>query len=156
MTGLALSPSVTQAQLDSCMPQPATSAPPSVADTSATGSAVPYARADHTHRSSMQAQRMTAALTAGKFTWTFPAPYEAGVVPVVNVTAESPDPSGGYVLDARVVAGSVTNTGCQIMVNRISASQTLAGSALALLGQVLSIIAPGTGTAVVHCWARKP
>ena len=163
----ALSSGISQADLDAAaqqnlalmqaqIPVPATTAPPGVADISAAGAVTRYAREDHTHRSSMQAQRMTATLASGKFTWTFPFPYDAGVVPVVNTTAESPDPSGGFVLDARIIAGTVTNTGCQITVNKIAASQTLGATLLAIAGTVVGIITPATGTAVVHCWARKP
>ncbi|NEN21858.1 hypothetical protein G3W55_25455, partial [Escherichia coli] len=105
---------------------------------------------------SVQAQRVPLVLNAGGIgTWTYPNAYTTGAVPVVETTAESPS-GASYAYDAKVVAGTVTNTSCQIMVNKISNSVTLPGIATSLLGYVINILTPATGTVVVHCWARTP
>jgi len=146
---------VTAAQLQAAVPQPATTAPPAVADASAAGVAAPYARADHTHLSSVQGQRVAFNFVNGVATWVFPIPYAAGIVPVVETTVETPE-GAAYEYDAKIIAGSVTNTQCKVSLSRREISTTLPALATALLGLVIPMFTRPTVSAVVHCWARKP
>lgn len=137
------------------IPKPANTAPPMIADDAAKGDAPRYALENHTHQGNVQAERRSFTLVSGRATWSFPQPFAAGVVPIVNVTAETPDVTT-YYYDARVVKDTVSNTGCIIMVNKVNQSQTLGAALANLLGAVISIFVPATGSVTIHCWARKP
>lgn len=128
------------------VPEPADAMPPAVDQAGRQGTARRrFALADHTHASSVQAQRVQIALTNGLGIWIFPTAYETDVVPVIEATAETPA-GADYRLDASIVQGSATNTQCQIRVTRMS--QTIAGGLNALF-------APATGSVWLHMWARK-
>lgn len=139
------------------MPQPSASAPPPVALNSAVGSTAPYARADHTHKSSVQRQVIAVVLSGstGKGIVTFGQPYDPGTTPIVVTESETPDQTG-YVNISSVVAGSITNTGFTVMVRRVNATVTLPGLALSLLGFVVNIFGMASGTVNVRYIAAPP
>lgn len=130
--------------LASSVPTPASSAPPAVAVASAAGSdTAQYATADHTHAS--KTRRMVQAIPAAStYTWTYPTPFAAGVVPMVNAIAQVP--SGTTDLFNLQVVGTPTNTSCVFQVNRVSAGL------LALLLGALSIN-PNPSAITLHMWA---
>jgi hypothetical protein len=131
------------------VPLPADAQPPSVEQTSRMGAATRrFARADHTHASSVQAQRVELTFdAAGLAYWTFPTAYPTGTVPVIEVTAETPA-GATYKNDAGIVQGTATNTRVQIRMTRINATISAGG--------VLGLFAPVAGKAWVHVWARLP
>lgn len=148
MSGVASAPSAT---LDD-IPKPATGAPPPVQVDSAAGSAVPYARADHTHESRLQARRIQVTPDAnGRFVYSFPKPYAQSVLPIVNVTAETPA-GAAYRNDATLLDGSVSNTAVTIIISRVPTTVTVTN----LLGQVLTIVTPVTTQVWVHIMSRAP
>ncbi len=140
------------ASVEQSMPQPASAAPPAVGDSNVKGAAPRYALEDHTHKSSVQAKRMQVVGSAGIATWTFATPYD--VAPVVTAIAETPNNSL-FINVASVVEGSITTTKCDIVVQRVAKTQTLASSALALLGLILPIFAAAPADTYVNCVARK-
>lgn len=129
--------------------------PPAVALAGAAGTAATAARADHTHQSSVQAQRAQIALTNGLGTWTYPQAYGAGVTPVIQITAETPS-GQTYKNDATIIQGSITNTSCQIYILKVNQSVTLPLLATSLLGFVVNIFSNQTGSVYVNCLARAP
>lgn len=138
-------------QVAALMPKPATSAPPAVALNSASGSAVRYALEDHTHQSRLQATRALFTPDAnGRFVWSFPLPYDAGVVPIVEVTAETPA-GVAYRNDASILQGSTTNTQTTIVVTRLNQNVVVG-----LLNAVLPVFAPATGSVWVNIMSRAP
>lgn len=160
MAEIGSAPSITQADLAATaaanlalmqaqLPVPASVAPPSIKETSAAGTNTAYARADHTHKSSVQRQRVSVPLTGstGKGTVTFGQAYDAGVTPIVVTEAQTPDQTS-YVYLSSVV--SKTNTGFTVMVRKINASVTLPGIATSLLGFVVNIFGLATGTVDVE------
>ncbi|WP_398457410.1 hypothetical protein [Sphingomonas albertensis] len=141
---------VTQVAIDAMaatIPVPATSTPPGVADTSALGSASPYARADHTHASKARKQIVTMGSAATTFAWTFPTAFPAGVVPIVSAIVQVP--SGNTDLFNVQVMGEPTNAGCVFQINRVSSGL------LALLTGALSIN-PTPIKATLHMLALEP
>lgn len=139
------------AALQAAMPVPATAPPPPVAIDSAAGSVVPYARADHTHESRLQARRIQIAPDAtGAYVYVFPRAYAAGVVPIVNVTAETV--KGATTRnDASVEQGSTTNTQTTILITKLNQSVVTG-----LLNAVLPVFAPQTAAVWVNIMSRAP
>lgn len=128
------------------MGAPATVAPPAVGDNSLQGSSAQWARADHTHRSSVQ-RVVLPTQSDGTVNWTFPVAYDQA--PSVQVTVETTS-GQPYV---PLVTGRTT-TGVTIKVLR---AQTLPAS-LTLLSALVSFnIFGGTVPAGVnvHIWAAK-
>ena len=162
MSGVAYTPPVSQAQMDlvgqalatkanaSAVPQPATDAPPAVALNSDPGAATGFARADHTHQSRLQAKRVQLTLTGGQADYSFPLAYDAGVVPIVEVMAETPT-GAAYKLDAFIVQGSTTNTKTTIGVTKLNQSVVTG-----LLNAVLPVFAAATGQVWVNIMSRAP
>ena len=133
------------------VPQPATAAPPAVQADSAKGDDTRYALANHTHESRLQARRVQLSFNAsGEASYTFPRPYDASVVPIVEVTAEN-DPANAYRQDATIKQGSTTNTGCTIILTRIPKTLTVS-----ILGAVLNIFTTQAQTAWVNIMSRAP
>lgn len=130
------------------MPSPATSAPPSVADSSATGTQTAvYALANHTHASKARKARMTSAAD-GSLVWTFSPPFDAGVVPRVVAIAET---TAGVTDVINVqIEGTPTNTGVNLRVNRANRSVA------SLLGLTVLSIPSQPGATVVHAVALEP
>lgn len=88
---------------------------------------------------SIQRQRVATAAT-GLYTWTYPVPYGAGVVPVIQVNCEGPDPQGGTVLNAQL-EGVPTNTSCKIRVSRSTTTiQVLGINVLSLAAAIATTI----------------
>lgn len=94
-----------------------------------------------------QAQRQTTAST-GLYTWTYPVAYANGVVPVIEVTCEGPDPQGGVTVNAQL-EGTPTNTSCKIRVTRV------ASTVVALIGLTILAVSASSAT-VVHLVAKGP
>lgn len=144
-----ISPAAAQAMVDAAVnalsiPQPASTVPPSVADSGAAGSAVPYARADHTHASKVRKVRMQTAAD-GTLTWTFSPAFSAGVTPIVIAVAEA---ANGVtdVINVQVV-DTPTNTACKLLVNRTQRS------VVALLGLTILSVPSSPGVTWVHAIA---
>lgn len=151
-----ISGGVTQSQVNNTVssaisalsiPQPATAAPPSVADSSVLGTSSLYALANHTHASKVRKIRMQTAAD-GSLTWTFSPPFAAGVTPIVLAVAEA---ASGVtdVINAQVV-DTPTNTGCKLLVNRTQRS------AVALLGLTILSVPSSPGVTWVHAVALEP
>lgn len=131
----------------SAIPVPASSMPPGVADAGATGSAAPYARADHTHASKARKQIVTMGSAATTYTWVYPTAFGAGVIPVVNAIVQVA--AGNQDLFNVQIVGAPTNTQCTFQINRVSAGL------LALLLGALSIN-PTPVAATLHMLALEP
>lgn len=117
------------------IPTMATSAPPSVADSSTAGApSTQYAGANHTHASKAR-KEIKAVSASGLFTWTFPTAFSSGVVPICNAIAICP--SGTTQLVNVQQEGDATNT--QVTF-RITVYQQ---SVASLLG--LTILSLGSG-----------
>lgn len=133
------------------IPKPATNAPPAVQADSVTGDIPRYALENHTHESRLQARRLNLSFNAsGEAVYTFPKPYDAAIIPIVEVTAEN-NPANAYRVDATIKEGSVTNTGCTIILTRIPKTLTVS-----LLGAVLNIFTTQAQTAWVNIMSRAP
>lgn len=131
------------------MPSPATSAPPSVADSSATGTQTAvYALANHTHASKARKIRAQSD-TSGLLVWTFDPPFAAGVVPRVVAVAETSGPAVTDVVNVQV-EGTPTNTSCNLRVNRTQRSVAN------LLGLTILSIPSSVGVTWVHALALEP
>lgn len=143
-------PGVTSTDLATIMasiPQPASSVPPGVADSGAAGSAVPYARGDHTHASKARKQIAVMGSAASTFVWTYPTPFAAGVVPVCGGIVQVP--TGTSDLFNVQLVGSPTSTQATFQINRVS------GGLLALLTGALAIN-PTPIAATLHLTALEP
>jgi hypothetical protein len=150
MTGIAVSPGATQAQIDALagsIPKPATTMPPGVADGGAVGNDDRYARANHTHASKARKQIVTMGTAAMTYAWTYPAPFAADVVPIVSAIVQVP--SGNTDLFNVQVMGQPTNTGCVFQINRVSSGL------LSLVTGALSIN-PTPIKATLHMLALEP
>ena len=123
------------------MPSPATAAPPSVADSSATGTQTEvYALANHTHASKSRKARLTSG-TDGVVTWTFDPPFSPGVSP--RVYGQAVTPMGVTDVINVQTEGEPTNTSARLRVNRTNRS------AVALLGlTILSVPSSPSATSV--------
>lgn len=130
------------------VPAPATSAPPSVADSSATGTQTAiYALANHTHASKARKARMTSAAD-GSLTWTFNPPFTNGVTPLVAAIAET---SVGVTDVINVqIEGTPTSTSATLRVTRANRSVA------SLLGLTILSIPTQPGATIVHAIALEP
>lgn len=129
------------------IPAPATSMPPGVSDNGSKGSIPRYALEDHTHASKARKQRVTMGSAATTYTWTYPTPFDAGVVPIVSGIVQVP--SGNTDLFNVQVVGNPTNTQCTFQINRVSAGL------LSLLLGALSVN-PTPIAATLHLIALEP
>lgn len=145
---LDLSPYARKADL----PAPATVTPPGTAVNSALGSAVQYARADHTHATSVQRARMAITPVGQPVRWTFAKPYDPGTVPVVTCTAQNtPGAALPFVVNT---SGDPTATYADIVIYR-NTTQVLATTLTALPGTTISVFAAAPVGTVVNCQAAK-
>ncbi|MGE7415451.1 hypothetical protein [Methylobacterium tarhaniae] len=131
--------------------------PPGVSVDGAPGSSsTQYARADHTHQTSVQRAMMTLATTGQVARWTFAKPYDAGVVPIVVCTARI---ASGSALPFTVnTVGAPTSTYVDLVVYRVQ-SQVITLSALttaALAGISVNPTAAAPVGTTVDCVAGKP
>lgn len=134
--------------LKSEVPTAATSAPPSVADSSAKGTQdMVYALANHTHASKVRKARMTSAAD-GLVTWTYSTPFSNGVTPIISAIAET----GTGVTDVInvQVEGTPTATSATLRVTRTNRST------VALLGLTILSLPSQPGATVVHAVALEP
>lgn len=132
-------------------PKPATGAPPAVQVDSSKGTLPRYALEDHTHQSRLQARRIQVTPDAnGRVVYTFPLPYDAGVVPIVSVTAETPT-GVTYRNDASILQASTTNTQTTIIITRLNQNVVVG-----LLNAVLPVFAAATGTIWINIMSRAP
>jgi hypothetical protein len=111
--------------------QPATSMPPGVSDTGSIGTIQRFALENHTHASKARKQITTMGSAASTYTWVYPTPFAAGVVPIVSAIVQVA--AGNQDLFNVQVQGVPTNTQCTFQINRVSAGL------LALLLGALSI-----------------
>lgn len=146
-----INPGASQAQVDAlaaAMPTAATSAPPSVADSSALGTQNSvYALANHTHASKARKARMTSAAD-WSLTWTFDPPFTAGVTPIVVAVAETAQ-GVTDVINVQI-EGNPTNTSVKLRVNRTQRSVAN------LLGITVLSVPTSVGATLVHAVALEP
>lgn len=117
--GVSYPPGVSEAQVQAIMPQPSNTAPPGVTDSGATGTMTGiYALANHTHAS--KARKARGGVSASTFTWVYPTPFGAGVVPICNGIAETA--SGVTDLINVQIDGTPTNTQCVFRITRYQQS----------------------------------
>lgn len=102
------------------VPLPATSAPPGVTDSGAQGNITRYAMENHTHASKARKGVASIGSNVGTYTWTYPTPFGAGVVPVCNGIAQTA--SGVTDLVNVQIDGTPTNTQCTFRITRYSQS----------------------------------
>lgn len=130
------------------LPTAATTAPPSVADSSALGTQnTVYALANHTHASKARKARMTSAAD-GTITWTFNPPFTAGTTPIVVAIAET---AVGVTDVVNVqIEGTPTNTSAKLRVNRTQRSTP------ALINITVLQVMASPGETLVHAVALEP
>lgn len=85
--------------------------------------------------------------SSGLYTWTYPVAYGSGVVPVIELMAEGPDPQAGSVISVQL-EGVPTNTACKVRVSRSTTT-------IQVLGINVLSLASGVAT-YVHMTARLP
>lgn len=130
------------------VPSPSNTAPPSVADSSATGTDTSiYALANHTHASKVRKERVQCAAD-GTLTWTYSTPFGVGVVPrcfgIAEVAAGVTDVVNVQVVD------TPTNTQCKFLLNRTNRT------AVALLGLTILSVPASPGVTWMHVCALEP
>lgn len=101
---------------------------------------------DHTHASKARKARVSVAAVTS-YAWTYPTPFGAGVVPIVNGIAEVL--AGNTDLINVQILGTPTNTGCVFQIARYSQN------VIALVTGALALNAtPFTGA--LHLTAFEP
>lgn len=129
------------APVASSIPAPASSDPAPIAVSPVVGGQTPYARADHVHPSKTRRARLQTAVN-GTLTWTYPTPFDAGVVPQIMAIAET---AVGVTDVINVqVEGTPTNTQAVIRVTRTN--QTV----VALLGLTILSVPTNVGATWVN------
>lgn len=128
------------------IPTPASDTPPAVDTEGAPGSAARFARADHTHKTSVQAAVVTTGAD-GTVEWVYPTPYPAGVSPVISHGVVGA--AGNADLYSVQYDGAPTATKVKVRVNRATRS-TVAAIASVFRSD------PGVSGIQVHLIARKP
>ena len=130
------------------LPVAGTNLPPATAIDSATGTGVAYARADHTHATSVQRMRFQVSPSGQPVRWTFGKPYDAGIVPVVVCTAENTQTATRpFVVNTVSVP---TNTYVDLIV--FQAAQPT----VSLLGASVTLFGAASNGTLVNCQAAKP
>lgn len=87
--------------------------------------------------------------SAGLFTWTFPTPFAAGVVPHVWAIAEGPNPAAGTLVNVQV-EGAPTNTQAKFRVTKSAAAVA------SLLGLTILSVPATVGATPIHVFAKAP
>lgn len=128
-------------------PQPATSMPPGVSDTGSIGTIQRFALENHTHASKARKQITTMGSASSTYTWVYPTPFPAGVVPIVSAIVQVS--AGNQDLFNVQVQGVPTNTQCTFQINRVS------GGLLALLLGALALN-PTPVASTLHMIALEP
>lgn len=145
--GVSYPPGVSASQVQSLIPQPATTMPPGVNDSGAVGTGTKYALENHTHASKARKQLLTMPSASTTYTWTYPTAFNVGTVPIVSAIVQVA--SGNQDLFNVQVVGAPTNTQCTFQINRVSSGL------LSLLTGALSIN-PTPVAATLHCIALEP
>lgn len=148
-TAPAASPDLSNYARKTDLPTAADTMPPATDVGGATGAASKYARADHTHATSVQRRRWSITVAGQPNEWVFAKPYDPGVVPVVTCTAENV--SGATRPFVVNTIGAPTATSVKVAV--FQATEPTIG-----LGQALKLTLfgnAGAGT-TVNCQAAKP
>jgi hypothetical protein len=146
LSAYATAQSVTAIQ--SQMPAAGSTAPPPTATDSITGTSPAYARADHTHATSVQRATMTISPAGQPVRWTFAKPYDAGVAPVVTCTAQNAaGATRPFVVN---LVGDATNTYVDLIV--FQAAQPT----ISLLGASVTLFGSASSGTKVGCQAAKP
>lgn len=102
------------------IPQPSTTVPPGVQDSSNVGSSTTrFALADHTHASKAR-KEIKSVTTSGVFTWTFPTAFASGVIPVCNGIAICPAGTTDFINVQQ--EGDATNTSVKFRITRYQQS----------------------------------
>lgn len=112
---MASSVTITQ---NTTVPQPATTMPPGVNDSGALGTSQRYALENHTHASKVRKQTVAMNSNVGTYTWTYPTPFGAGVVPICNGIAQTA-PGVTDLVNVQM-EGDPTNTQCVFRITRYS------------------------------------
>lgn len=97
-------------------------------------------------------QRAIVTYPGADITWTYPTPYTAGIVPIIEALAEGPA-SGGTAANLFNVqlVGPPTNTSCKFRVNTVSAAT------INLLGLVnLNLFSQAPSGVRIHATVRLP
>lgn len=129
-------------------PVAANVAPPSVNDASAVGIASPYARADHTHASKVRKWATPLQSNVVTYTWVYPTPFGAGIVPICSGIAQTA--VGVTDLVNIQIEGTPTNTQCVFRVTRY------AQSFLSLLGLNVLTFNSAPIPITIHMVALEP
>lgn len=145
---LSYPPGPSIAQLESVMPQPATSMPPGVSDSGALGTSAKYALENHTHASKARKGLASIGSNVGTYTWVYPVAFASGVVPICNGIAQTA--SGITDLINIQIDGSPTNTQCVFRITRYSQSF------LSLLGINILGFNSGSIPITLHMLALEP
>jgi len=155
MSGIAVSPGASQAEVDAMKTQMGSLSDGVTAANTKADSAVTKAdaaiEAGLTSADRQQAVRVQLTPDAnGRVVFTYPKAYVAGIKPAVQTTAETP--SGvSYRNDASIEEGSATNTQVAIIVQRIPKTITVS-----ILGAVVSVILPVTTPVWLNIFVRAP
>lgn len=150
--------SAVQSAIQSSMPAAATATPPETALDSVTGSAVQYARADHTHAARVQRTVLTTAAD-GTATWTFARPIvvASGKLPPITYMVED---TGSPVV-VQITGRTFTSAGGQdahtAVTVKAQRSRTLPATILALTALVsYDIFGVAGATVRVNLFAADP
>ena len=87
---------------------------------------------------------------SGQYVYIFPLPYDAGVVPIIQVTCETAT-GQTYRYDAGILQGSTTNTQTTIVITKTNANVVTG-----LLNAVLAMFVPATSALWVNIMSRAP
>lgn len=128
------------------IPQPATSAPPAVADSGAQGNVARYAMENHTHASKIRKSHV--AVSTATYTWTYPTAFGAGVVLVCNGIAETT--AAATDLINVQIDGAPTNTQCTFRITRYQQS------VVALIGLTILSLNGTPASVNLHLSAMEP
>lgn len=132
----------------SSLPVPASVAPAMDASSSVIGSSAQYARADHTHPTSVRKTTINIAGGAGKATWNFSPAYAVGIVPICVATPIVATNATQAFIPA--LSGSPTNTSVTVVVFR---TQT---QLLSILGVTVNVVATAPDAAQVELICTTP
>lgn len=144
----ALATAASVAALAATVPTMAAALPPGVADVSAVGANTnQFTGPAHTHASKARKQRLTGVNTA-TYTWTYPAPFGAGVVPICNAIVEDPANSASDSYNVQIVGAP---TASQVVFRIIRQTSGLFGL---LLGAIGFNSTPGNVN--IHALALEP
>lgn len=127
------------------IPSPSATDPAPIAVSAVVGAQAPYARADHVHPSKTRRQRIPTA-SDGTLVWTYPVPFETGVVPQIQGIVET---AVGVtdVLNVQI-EGTPTNVSAKLRVTRTNQS------VVALIGLTILSIPSSVGVQMLHLTAN--